>query len=54
MNIAVTGASGHIGANLTRRLIADGNKVKVLLHKDKRAIKGLPLEIINGSLNDFR
>ncbi len=33
MNIAVTGASGHIGNNLVRSLVDAGHKVRVLLHR---------------------
>ncbi len=52
MTAAVTGASGHIGNNLCRELIKQGFKVKALIHNDKKAVKGLELEIITGSLSD--
>ena len=52
MKIGVTGASGHIGAHLTRILLKKKNTVRVLEHNDKRAIEGLDVEIIKGSLND--
>ena len=52
MKIAVTGASGHVGANLCRKLIAEGHQVKALVHKNQNAIQGLDLEIVSGSLQD--
>lgn len=52
MKIAVTGASGHIGANLCRELIEKGHSVRVLVHKNDHGIKELPLECIPGDLMD--
>ena len=52
MKVAVTGASGHIGANLIRKLIDRGDKVRVLQHKTNLAFKGLDFSIIEGDLND--
>jgi nucleoside-diphosphate-sugar epimerase len=52
MKIAVTGANGHVGANLCRTLIAEGHQVKALVHHQKNAISSLPLEIVHGNLND--
>ncbi len=52
MNIAVTGASGHIGANLCRELLHQGHSVRVLVHKSDRGIKELPLEFLKGDLMD--
>ena len=52
MLIAITGTSGHVGANLCRSLIAQGHQVNALLHTDDRAIRGLPLNIIKGSVLD--
>ncbi|MEI8201688.1 MAG: NAD-dependent epimerase/dehydratase family protein [Bacteroidota bacterium] len=51
--IALTGASGHVGANLTRSLIEKSFHVKVLVYRDKRAIEGLDVEIIKGHLLDL-
>jgi dihydroflavonol-4-reductase len=50
--IAVTGASGHIGGNLIRTLIDHGEKVRVLLHQDQRALQDLDVEIIEGDVLD--
>ena len=52
MKIAVTGANGHVGANLCRTLLAEGHQVKALVHKHQDALKGLEIELIHGSVND--
>ncbi len=50
--IAVTGASGLLGGNLVRKLLAQGQRVRALIHQDQRAISGLDLEIVHADLND--
>jgi len=52
MKIAVTGANGHVGANLCRTLLAEGHQVKALVHEHQDALKGLNLELIRGNVND--
>jgi dihydroflavonol-4-reductase len=54
MNCFVTGASGFIGLNLVRELLARGHRVKVLLRPDSRteALAGLELERVTGNLSD--
>ncbi|PLW96079.1 MAG: epimerase [Marinilabiliales bacterium] len=52
MKIGVTGASGHIGANLTRLLLEKNYSVRVLEYIDNRAIEGLDVERVKGSLDD--
>ncbi len=52
MRVAVTGASGHVGANLVRALLARGDEVRVLLRNDDRAVRGLEVERIPGDLLD--
>jgi dihydroflavonol-4-reductase len=52
MKIAVTGASGHVGANLCRSLLAEGHQVKTLVHNNSNALKGLNVEMVSGGLND--
>jgi len=52
MKIAVTGANGHVGANLCRSLIAEGHQVRALVHEHQDAIDGLDLEMVHGSIND--
>lgn len=53
MKIAVTGANGHVGANLCRSLLAEGHQVKALIHQNINSLKGLNIEIVQGSLNDL-
>ncbi len=52
--ILVTGSTGHLGANLVRRLLADGQAVRVLLrpHSDNTSLDGLDLERVHGDLRD--
>jgi dihydroflavonol-4-reductase len=44
MKVAVTGASGHIGGNLVRSLLAEGHEVRALYRTDTRPLEGLALE----------
>lgn len=50
----VTGATGHLGANLVRRLLHEGERVRVLLrpHRDARAVDGLDVEHASGDIRD--
>ncbi len=50
----VTGASGHVGANLVRALLARGEAVKVLVRagSDNAALDGLDVERVDGDLRD--
>lgn len=52
MIVAVTGASGHVGANLVRALVARGDTVRVLVHDGTTSIDGLPLERVPGDVLD--
>ena len=51
--IAVTGASGLLGGNLVRALLAEGCPVRALVHRDERALSGLDLEIARADLADL-
>lgn len=54
MSVAVvTGAAGHVGANLVRALLARGQSVRALVHHDRRALEGLEVEIIPGDVGDL-
>lgn len=50
----VTGAAGHVGANLVRHLLAAGDDVRVLVHPrhNNRGVDGLPVERIEGDILD--
>ncbi len=54
MKTLVTGATGHLGANLVRRLCARGDAVRVLLRPGSptEAIEGLEVERVVGDLGD--
>jgi dihydroflavonol-4-reductase len=53
MQIAVTGATGHIGANLVRALVERGDQVRVLIHADERALEGVAVERIRADVRDL-
>ena len=50
--VVVTGATGHVGANLVRALLAQGRHVRALLHVNRQAIEGLDFEIASGDVCD--
>lgn len=52
MRVAVTGASGHVGANLVRTLLARGEHVIACVHRDRRALEGLEVELRPFDLGD--
>lgn len=55
MSIAlVTGGTGFVGANVVRELLHDGREVRVLARAggDRRALAGLPVQIVEGDLLD--
>ena len=52
MTTLITGASGHVGANLTRFLLENKRAVRVLQHNQDEAITGLPVEIFQGDVRD--
>ena len=52
MDVAVTGAAGHVGGNLVRALLEEGRSVRVLVRNDTRAIDGLDVEIVRGDVLD--
>ncbi|MGC9467475.1 MAG: NAD-dependent epimerase/dehydratase family protein [Anaerolineae bacterium] len=50
--VLVTGASGLVGANLVRALLAQHRNVRALVHTDRRALAGLELETFQGDVRD--
>jgi dihydroflavonol-4-reductase len=50
MNIAVTGASGHVGNVLCRELIKAGHKVKGLVHWDEDDLANIGVEMVRGDI----
>lgn len=50
MKIALTGASGHIGANLCRKLLDKHHDLRVLTSRYTDSLKGLDLELVQGDL----
>ncbi len=51
----LTGAAGHVGANLVRRLLDDGVRVRVLLRQEdnNEAVDGLDVERVYGDIRDL-
>lgn len=52
MKISITGASGHIGANLCRILIEEGHDLSVLYHNDDKSFRNLGVRSVRGSILD--
>jgi dihydroflavonol-4-reductase len=52
MLTVVTGASGHIGCNLVRGLLAAGRRVRALVFRDERGLAGLECERAHGDVLD--
>jgi len=50
MKIALTGASGHIGTNLCRKLLDNHHDLRVLTNRYTDSIEGLDLEIVKGDI----
>ncbi len=52
MTVVITGANGHVGANLVRALIDKGRPARCLVHVNCEAIEGLDTEIVQGDISD--
>jgi dihydroflavonol-4-reductase len=52
MIVAVTGANGHIGANLVRALLKAKRPVRALVHNGHQALEGLDIESVSGDVSD--
>jgi dihydroflavonol-4-reductase len=53
VKVAITGASGHIGNCLVRRLIQEGAQIKVLVHEFRNGLDELDVELVQGDLLDL-
>lgn len=53
MTVVVTGAAGHVGANLVRALLAQGRPTRALVHVDRQAVQRLDIEVIEGDICDL-
>ncbi|MCY4476472.1 MAG: NAD-dependent epimerase/dehydratase family protein [Gammaproteobacteria bacterium] len=53
--VFVTGAAGHVGANLVRRLLEDGVRIRVLLRQEdnNEGLDGLEVERAYGDIRDL-
>src|SRR4030095_671083 len=54
MDVLVTGATGFVGANVARLLVADGYRVRVLARPASglQALSGCPVAIFRGDILD--
>jgi dihydroflavonol-4-reductase len=53
MSVLVTGASGHVGANLVRTLIDKGRSTRCMVHVNCRPIDGVNCERVEGDVCDI-
>ena len=53
MKIALTGASGHIGTNLCRKLLDNHHDLRVLTNRYTDSLEGLDLEVVKGNILDM-
>jgi dihydroflavonol-4-reductase len=52
MTAVITGATGHIGANLVRTMIEQGRPTRCLVHVATAALEGLDTELVRGDICD--
>lgn len=52
MRVVVTGATGHVGANLVRSLVARGDQVRVVVRARTQALEGVDVERVPGDVRD--
>jgi len=53
MTTVVTGANGHVGANLIRTLLDQGRAVRALVHTNRKAIESLNIDMVRGDICDL-
>lgn len=52
MITVVTGASGHVGANLVRALVNKNRPVRALVHENRISLQGVDVDIVRGDVCD--
>lgn len=52
MKYIITGATGHIGNTVVRKLVQENCQVKVLVRRIDESIKDLPIEFVKGNVFD--
>jgi dihydroflavonol-4-reductase len=52
MTVVITGATGHIGANLVRALMEKGRPTRCLVHLSAAALEGLNTELVRSDISD--
>jgi dihydroflavonol-4-reductase len=52
MTVVITGATGHIGANLVRALMEKGRPTRSLVHLSTAALEGLNTELVRSDISD--
>ena len=52
MKATITGATGHVGVNLARALLAHGHQVRAIVRKDIHGLEGLDVERVQGDVRD--
>ncbi|MBN1189867.1 MAG: NAD-dependent epimerase/dehydratase family protein [Dehalococcoidales bacterium] len=54
MIVAVTGASGHIGANLVRALLREDKRLHVLVHDSREGLEHPAIKTVRGNIDDMQ
>ncbi|PID44727.1 MAG: nucleoside-diphosphate sugar epimerase [Proteobacteria bacterium] len=56
MQVLVTGANGHIGANVVRALLEKGHRVRAFIREsaDRRGLEGLQIDYVHGDIMDSK
>ena len=53
MTVAVTGATGHVGANLIRSMVGQGHQVRAVVHGAWHGLYGVDVEIARADVRDI-